>query len=279
MTVSPVELAPGMSVGGTGFVFIAGQCVIEDPESTLEGARRIAALAHRLGLSLIFKASFDKANRTSIKSFRGPGLDEGLSVLRAVRDETGLPVTTDVHLPEQCEATAEVCDVLQIPAFLCRQTDLLVEAGKTGRAVTVKKGQFMAPEDMRYAVEKVANAGNSRIAVIERGAAFGYRNLVVDMRVFPVLHDLGIPVIYDATHSLQLPGAGEGSTAGERRFAEPLARAAVAAGADGLFMEVHPDPDSAKSDASTQLSIDRAEALAVSLLELRRTLAASVPLA
>jgi 2-dehydro-3-deoxyphosphooctonate aldolase (KDO 8-P synthase) len=279
VTVQPVELAPGITVGGDSFPFIAGPCVIESEEATVETARRLAAMAHRLGLPLVFKASFDKANRSSIKSYRGPGLEEGLRVLRRVREETGLPLLTDVHEPGQCAAVAEVCDVLQIPAFLCRQTDLLLAAARTGRAVNVKKGQFLAPEDARHAVAKAAAVGNHRVFVTERGVSFGYHNLVVDMRSFAMLHDLGIAVIFDVTHSLQLPGQGDGTTGGDRRFAEPLARAAVAAGADGLFMEVHPDPDHALSDAATQLPLARAEALAMGVLEIRQALRASVPLA
>jgi 2-dehydro-3-deoxyphosphooctonate aldolase (KDO 8-P synthase) len=279
LTVQPVELAPGVTIGGESFPFIAGPCVIESEERTLEAARRLAALAHRLALPLLFKSSFDKANRSSLKSYRGPGLAEGLRVLRRVREETGLPLLTDVHEPAQCGPAAEVCDVLQIPAFLCRQTDLLLAAGRTGRAVNVKKGQFLSPEDARWAVDKVAATGNHRVFVTERGVSFGYHNLVVDMRAFTVLHELGIPVVFDVTHSLQLPGGGDGTTGGDRRFAEPLARAAVAAGADGLFMEVHPDPASALSDAATQLPLDRAEDLAMAVLEVRRALRATVPLA
>jgi 2-dehydro-3-deoxyphosphooctonate aldolase (KDO 8-P synthase) len=277
--VRAIEIAPGVTIGGESFPFIAGPCVLESEELVLDVARRLAAMAHRLGLPLVFKGSFDKANRSSIKSYRGPGLEEGLRVLRLVREETGLPLLTDVHEPAQCERVAEVCDVLQVPAFLSRQTDLLLAAARTGRAVNVKKGQFLAPEDARHAVEKAAAVGNHRVFVTERGVSFGYHNLVVDMRSFAILHELGIPVVYDATHSLQLPGSGEGTTGGDRRFAEPLARAAVAAGADGLFMEVHPDPDRALSDAATQLPLDRAEALALSALEIRRALQAAVPLA
>jgi 2-dehydro-3-deoxyphosphooctonate aldolase (KDO 8-P synthase) len=278
-TVRPFELAPGVTVGGDSFPFIAGPCLIESEELALGVALRLAAMSHRLGLPLVFKASFDKANRTSIKSARGPGLTEGLRILRKVREETGLPLLTDVHEPAQCGPAAEVCDVLQIPAFLCRQTDLLLAAARTGRAVNVKKGQFLAPEDARHAVAKAAAVGNHRVFVTERGASFGYHNLVVDMRGFTILHELGIPVVFDVTHSLQLPGGGDGTTGGDRRFAEPLARAAVAAGADGLFMEVHPDPDHALSDAATQLPFERAEALAMSALEIRRAMRASVPLA
>ena len=274
MTVPSVELAPGVVVGGGGdsLPVIAGPCVIENEELAVEMAHTLAAMAERLGIALVFKSSFDKANRTSISSFRGPGLEEGLRVLEIVKKETGLPVLTDVHESGQCEPAARVCDVLQIPAFLCRQTDLVVAAAKTGRAVNVKKGQFVAPDDMRRVVEKARASGNDRVTVTERGVSFGYHNLVVDMRSFAMLHDDGIPVIYDVTHSLQLPGGGEQS-GGMRRYAEPLARAAVAAGADGVFLEVHPDPEHALSDSAVQLDPERAEKLLESLLQVRRALA------
>jgi len=263
-----------MSIGGATFPVIAGPCVIESEETTFLAAELVAEIARRLQLTLIFKASFDKANRSSGKAFRGPGLVEGLRVLAEVRRRFGFPLLTDVHEPGQCEAAAEVVDVLQIPAFLCRQTDLLVAAAKTGRAVNVKKGQFMAPDDMRRVVEKIRATGNDRVTVTERGAAFGYHNLVVDMRSFAWMQRDGIPVIYDVTHSLQLPGAGTEGTSGAREFAEPLARAAVAAGADGLFLEVHPDPDHALSDRDTQLPPARAEALLASLLRVRAAVTA-----
>jgi 2-dehydro-3-deoxyphosphooctonate aldolase (KDO 8-P synthase) len=280
-----VELAPGVRIGiggGTGgdagadrpFPVIAGPCVIESEELAVGMARMLAAMARRLGLALVFKSSFDKANRSSIASFRGPGLDEGLRILGVVRQETGLPVLTDVHEPHQCEPAAEVCDVLQIPAFLCRQTDLVVAAARTGRAVNIKKGQFMAPDDMLKVVDKArgaAGGGNGRVTVTERGVSFGYHNLVVDMRSFAMLHEDGIPVIYDVTHSLQLPGGGAES-GGLRRYAEPLARAAVAAGADGVFLEVHPDPGHARSDSAVQLDPERAERLLASLLAVRGAL-------
>jgi len=274
MPVKPVELAPGILVGGEALPVIAGPCVVESEERTLETAHVLAAMAERLGLPLVFKSSFDKANRGSIQSFRGPGLEEGLRVLRLVKEETGLPVLTDVHEPDQCGPAAEVCDVLQIPAFLCRQTDLVVAAARTGRPVNVKKGQFMAPDDMRRVVDKARSTGNDRVTVTERGCSFGYHDLVVDMRSFAMLHDDGVAVIYDVTHSLQLPGAAGEESGGLRRFAEPLARAAVAAGADGLFLEVHPDPDRALSDRAVQLDPERAEALLRSLVALRRTLVA-----
>ncbi len=276
MAVHPVELAPGImvggAVGGDALPVIAGPCVVESEERTLETAHVLAAMAERLGLPLVFKSSFDKANRSSIGTFRGPGLEEGLRVLRLVKEETGLPVLTDVHEPDQCGPVAEVCDVLQIPAFLCRQTDLVVAAARTGRAVNIKKGQFMAPDGMRRIVDKARSVGNDRVTVTERGVSFGYQNLVVDMRSFAMMQDDGIAVIYDVTHSLQLPGAAGEESGGLRRFAEPLARAAVAAGADGLFLEVHPDPDRALSDKAVQLDPERAEALLKSLIALRKSL-------
>jgi 2-dehydro-3-deoxyphosphooctonate aldolase (KDO 8-P synthase) len=274
MTVHTVELAPGIRIGGDGsetLPVIAGPCVIENEDLVLDTAHALAAMAERLGVGLVFKSSFDKANRSALGSFRGPGLEEGLRVLRLVKQETGLPVLTDVHEPGQCAPAAEVCDVLQIPAFLCRQTDLVVAAARTGRAVNIKKGQFMAPDDMKKIVDKARSAGNENVTVTERGASFGYHNLVVDMRSFAMLQDEGIPVIYDITHSLQLPGGGTES-GGQRRFAEPLARAAVAAGADGVFLEIHPDPERALSDAAVQLPPERAEALLRSLVALRRAL-------
>jgi 2-dehydro-3-deoxyphosphooctonate aldolase (KDO 8-P synthase) len=273
MAAQPVELAPGIRIGGDALPVLAGPCVIESEELVLEMAHTLAALAERLGIGLVFKSSFDKANRSALGSFRGPGLAEGLRVLRLVKEETGLPVITDVHEPEQCAPAAEVCDVLQIPAFLCRQTDLVVAAARTGRAVNIKKGQFMAPDDMRKIVDKARSAGNPNVTVTERGASFGYHNLVVDMRSFALMQDEGIPVIYDITHSLQLPGGGTES-GGQRRFAEPLARAAIAAGADGVFLEIHPDPERALSDAAVQLDPERAERLLRSLIGLRKALKA-----
>ncbi len=270
-----VDLAPGVVIGdgSAELPTIAGPCVIESEEFTLRTAELVAGIGRRLGLQLIFKASFDKANRSSIQTFRGPGLVEGLRILAQVKQATGLPLLTDVHEPAQCGPAAEVCDVLQIPAFLCRQTDLVLAAARTGRALNVKKGQFMAPDDMRRVVDKARSAGNDRVTVTERGVSFGYHNLVVDMRSFELMHADGIPVIYDVTHSLQLPGAGAEETGGDRRFAAPLARAAVAAGADGVFLEVHPNPAAALSDRSTQLDPPSAESLLASLIALRRALA------
>jgi 2-dehydro-3-deoxyphosphooctonate aldolase (KDO 8-P synthase) len=281
--VAPVELAPGISIGAAADALpvIAGPCVLESEELALATARTLAGIAASLGLPLIFKSSFDKANRSSIDSFRGPGLARGLEILAAVKVATGLPLLTDVHEPAHCEPAAAVCDVLQIPAFLCRQTDLIAAAAATGRAVNIKKGQFMAPDDMRAVVEKARRGGNSRITVTERGTSFGYHNLVVDMRGFALLHADGIAVIYDVTHSLQLPGAAASPTpsphpvqesGGDRRFALPLALAAVAAGADGLFLEVHPDPPRALSDRAVQLAPAAALALLRAAAALRRAL-------
>ncbi len=266
-----IEIAPGVSIGGEIFPVIAGPCAVESEGLVLEAARAVRAIAERLDLRLIFKASFDKANRSSFDSFRGLGLEPALAILARAKAETGLPVLTDVHEPHQCERVAEVADVLQIPAFLCRQSDLIQAAAETGRTVNLKKGQFMAPDQMPRAVDKVRRAGNDRVFVTERGVCFGYHNLVVDMRGFAMMQSAGIPVVFDATHSLQLPGGGE-TTGGAREFAEPLARAAVAAGADGVFLEVHPRPDEALSDAATQLPPARAEALLRSLLAIRGAL-------
>jgi 2-dehydro-3-deoxyphosphooctonate aldolase (KDO 8-P synthase) len=268
-----VELAPGIAVGGGGpLPVIAGPCVVESEELTFEAARAVASIAKRLGVPLVFKASFDKANRSSISAFRGPGLQDGLRILAAVKRELGLPLLTDVHEPAQCAPAAEVCDVLQIPAFLCRQTDLVVAAARTGRAINLKKGQFMAPDDMRRVVDKARSVGNHRVTVTERGFSFGYHNLVVDMRTFAWMQRDGIPVVYDVTHSLQLPGAEVEGTGGAREFAEPLARAAVAAGADAVFLEVHPRPAEARSDRATQLDPERAERLLADLLAIRGAL-------
>jgi 2-dehydro-3-deoxyphosphooctonate aldolase (KDO 8-P synthase) len=268
-----IELAPGVVVGaGRPLPVIAGPCVIESAEFTFGIAATVAAIAARLGVPTVFKASFDKANRSAGSTFRGPGLDEGMRVLAEVKRRTGLPVLTDVHEASQCERVAATCDVLQIPAFLCRQTDLVFAAARTGRALNIKKGQFMAPDDMRRIVDKARSVGNEKVAVTERGASFGYHNLVVDMRSFAWMQRDGIAVIYDVTHSLQLPGAAGDSTGGQREFAEPLARAAVAAGADGLFLEIHPDPVNALSDKETQLDPERAERLLVELIALRALL-------
>jgi 2-dehydro-3-deoxyphosphooctonate aldolase (KDO 8-P synthase) len=247
--------------GGGPLLLIAGPCVIEREEHTLALARAIQEIARRCGLPCVFKASYDKANRTSIRSFRGPGLDEGLRILAAVKAATGLPILTDIHEPAQAAPVAEVADILQIPAFLSRQTDLLVAAARTARAVNIKKGQFLSPLDMRFAVEKVVASGNPRVFVTERGSSFGYNNLVVDMRALPQLRGLGCPVVFDATHSLQLPGGGDGKTAGQAQYIPALASAAVAAGVDGVFIEVHDTPSVAPSDAENALPLERLEDL------------------
>ncbi len=264
--VSSVEIASITMGAGHPLVLIAGPCVIEGEEHALKVARAVQSVARRRGVPCVFKASYDKANRTSLRSFRGPGLDEGLRILRAIKASTGMPILTDIHEPGQAERVAEVADVLQIPAFLSRQTDLIVAAARTGRAVNIKKGQFLSPRDMRFAVEKVTASGNQRVFVTERGVSFGYNNLVVDMRAFPQLHELGFPVVFDATHSLQLPGAGDGRTSGQAQFIPTLAAAAVAAGVDGVFVEVHDDPSVAPSDAENALALDQLDPLLARLV-------------
>jgi 2-dehydro-3-deoxyphosphooctonate aldolase (KDO 8-P synthase) len=259
--VNKVRIADNVVLGGRELVLIAGPCVIESPEHVIALGGAIAAIAQRVGLPYVFKASFDKANRTSASSFRGPGLVDGLKALQGVKDAHGVPVLTDIHSPEQAAPVAEVADVLQIPAFLSRQTDLIVAAAQTGRVVNIKKGQFLAPKDMKHAVAKVVAAGNPNVCLTERGFSFGYNNLVVDMRGFPMMRELGVPVIFDITHSLQLPGGGDGVTAGLAQYITPLARAGVGAGVDGIFLEVHEDPTKAKSDAQNALKLDLLEPL------------------
>lgn len=257
MQIADVNIGPGAPL-----CLIAGPCVIESRDHALDLATRLAGMARRQGAPLIFKASYDKANRTSVDSYRGPGLEEGLRILAEIRQSTGLPILTDVHEPGQVAPAAEVCDVLQIPAFLSRQTDLLLEAGRSGRAVNIKKGQFLSPWDVRHAAEKVASTGNTRILLTERGASFGYNNLVVDMRSLIILREFGFPVILDVTHGLQLPGGagpaggGHPSSGGQPHFIEPLARAGVAAGVDGIFVEVHEQPERALSDGPNALRLD-----------------------
>ncbi|MEW6320766.1 MAG: 3-deoxy-8-phosphooctulonate synthase [Acidobacteriota bacterium] len=247
--------------GGHPLAFILGPCVIESAAHVLEIAHAVRDITARVGVPCVFKASFDKANRTSLGSFRGPGLADGLRALAHVKAATGLPLLTDIHEPAQAAPAADVADILQIPAFLSRQTDLLVAAAATGRVVNVKKGQFLAPRDMRHVVGKLTAAGTSRILLTERGVSFGYNNLVVDMRALPMMRELGYPVVFDVTHSLQLPGAGDGVTAGLAEYIAPLARAGVAAGVDGVFMEVHDDPARARSDAANALRLDLLEPL------------------
>jgi 2-dehydro-3-deoxyphosphooctonate aldolase (KDO 8-P synthase) len=254
--------------GGAPLALIAGPCVIESGDHAAMIAESLVTIAARCGVPFIFKASYDKANRTSLRSFRGPGLEEGLAVLAGIKSRLGVPLLTDIHEVCQAGPAAEVADVLQIPAFLSRQTDLIVAAARTGRTINIKKGQFLAPADMKYAIAKVTDSGNAQVFVTERGVSFGYNNLVVDMRAFPMLRSLGYPVVYDATHSLQLPGGGDGVTAGQAEYIEPLASAAVAAGIDGLFVEVHDNPPKAKSDAQNALPLDRVEPLLRHLLRL-----------
>ena len=240
---------------------IAGPCVIESEQLAIETAGRIAEIAKSLGMPYVFKSSFDKANRTSIKSFRGPGLEKGLQVLAKVKTQVGVPILTDVHTEEQATEAGQVVDVLQIPAFLCRQTDLLIAAANTGKVVNVKKGQFLSPLEMANAVKKIEECGNSRIVLTERGSSFGYNNLVVDMRSFPILRSFGYPVVFDATHSVQLPGGGGTQSSGQREFVEPLACAAAGAGVDGFFMEVHPNPDEALSDGPNMVPLHQLKSL------------------
>ncbi len=254
-----------IAIGAGELFLIAGPCVIESESHVRKMADAVQRIAGDLQFPLIFKASYDKANRTSLKSFRGPGLSEGVRILRDLREQTGLPVLTDVHEPDDCAAVAEGVDVLQIPAFLCRQTDLLVAAARTGRAVNVKKGQFVAPWDMRYTVEKIKESGNGRVFLTERGSTFGYNNLVVDMRSLAIMRGL-TPVVFDGTHSVQTPSAANGVSGGQPEFIPLLARAAVAAGVDGIFLEVHDDPAHAKSDGANALHLDLLKPLLQSLL-------------
>jgi 2-dehydro-3-deoxyphosphooctonate aldolase (KDO 8-P synthase) len=240
---------------------IAGPCVIESEQLAMETAGQIAEIAKSLGIPYVFKSSFDKANRTSIKSYRGPGVVEGLAVLARVKKHIGVPVLTDVHTEEQATEAGKVVDMLQIPAFLCRQTDLIIAAAKTGKVVNVKKGQFLSPLEMGNAVKKVEECGNRRIVLTERGSSFGYNNLVVDMRSFPILRTFGYPVVFDATHSVQLPGGGGTKSSGQREFVEPLACAAAGAGVDGFFMEVHPNPDEALSDGPNMVPLHHLKSL------------------
>jgi 2-dehydro-3-deoxyphosphooctonate aldolase (KDO 8-P synthase) len=268
---NPATIGPYQCGRGKPLLLIAGPCVIESEELTLSIARRLKEMAAGLPLQLVFKASFDKANRTSAAAYRGSGLEAGLQVLRRVKAETGLPVTTDIHDASQAAPAAEVCDLLQIPAFLCRQTDLLVAAGTTGRAVNVKKGQFVAPWDMKHAIAKLESAGCRDVLLCERGTFFGYGRLVNDMRSIPEMKSLGVPVIFDATHSVQEPGGLGGATGGNRAMVEPLARAATAIGIDGLFFETHPEPDKSPSDGPNMVPLDQFPALVDRIIRIRQT--------
>lgn len=271
METRRISIAPGYEIGGGAPpLFFAGPCVIESRQHSLAMASRLKEIGEETGARVVFKSSYDKANRSSKDSFRGPGLAEGLDILADVKAKTGLPVISDIHAPEQAEAAAKVLDVLQIPAFLSRQTDLLLAAAGTGKPLNIKKGQFLAPDDMKNVVEKCAAAGNEDLLLCERGTSFGYHNLVVDMRSFPMMRALGYPVVYDATHSLQLPGGGK-ETGGLKQYAPALARAAAATGfVDGFFLEVHDNPDAALSDRSTQLDVRGVPELLRSLLAISR---------
>lgn len=268
---NPATIGPHRCGKGSPLLVIAGPCVIENRELTMSIARRLKEIAAGLPIQLVFKASFDKANRTSIDSFRGPGLDGGVAILDEVRRETGLPVTTDIHESYQAAPVGAVCDLIQIPAFLARQTDLLAAAAQTGRAVNVKKGQFLAPWDMRHVVSKLNAAGCENVMLTERGTFFGYGRLVNDMRAIPQMQQIGPPVIFDATHSVQEPGGLGGTTGGNREMVEPLARAAVALGVDGLFFETHPDPGQSPSDGPNMVPLDDVGELLERLVKIRQT--------
>jgi 2-dehydro-3-deoxyphosphooctonate aldolase (KDO 8-P synthase) len=258
------------------FIIIAGPCVIESWDVIYNTALALKDISRELGFSLVFKSSFDKANRTSIDSFRGPGLTEGLKMLADIKSKLGLELLSDVHEESQCAAAGQVLDVLQIPAFLCRQTDLIVAAAKTGKAINIKKGQFVAPHDMNNSIRKVLDAGNDNVFLTERGTTFGYNNLVVDFRSIPIMQETGFPVVFDATHSVQLPGGGGNVSSGQRQYVPTLARAAVAAGCDGLFMEVHPNPDVAKSDGANQVPLSQVKELISQCLKIHQ-LSQSLP--
>jgi 2-dehydro-3-deoxyphosphooctonate aldolase (KDO 8-P synthase) len=268
---NPATIGPYRCGAGQPLLVIAGPCVLEDEATALAIAERLQQIAERLAIPLVFKASFDKANRTSVTSYRGPGLEAGVAILRRVKEATGLPVTTDIHQPDQAAAAAEVCDLLQIPAFLARQTDLLLAAARTGRAVNVKKGQFLAPGDMEHVVGKLEAGGCRHVLLCERGTFFGYGRLVNDMRSIPEMQSLGVPVLFDATHSVQEPGGLGGLTGGNRRMVEPLARAAAAVGVDGLFLETHPTPETSPSDAANMVPLDQLAGLLERLLAIRQT--------
>lgn len=274
MAVKKVEIREKITCGDPdgSFMLLAGPCVIESREHALKMARRIKEVADKLNISYVFKSSYDKANRSSITSYRGPGLDRGLEILAEIKEELGLPVLSDVHSPEQALQAGEALDIVQIPAFLSRQTDLVVAAGETGKTVNVKKGQFLSPGDMGNVVEKIRSTGNEKILLTERGTCFGYNNLIVDMTSLPKMRALGYPVVFDATHSVQLPGGAGDSSGGEREYAPTLTRAAVAAGIDALFLEVHDNPPQAKSDSATMLPLERLEEVLREALTLDRAL-------
>ncbi len=270
-TNNPLQLGNYRCGTGEPLLLIAGPCVLESSAAALEIAQTLQETLSPLNVQLVFKASFDKANRTRLDAYRGPGLQAGLEILDQVRQQTGLPVTTDIHEPSQAAIAAEVCELLQIPAFLARQTDLLVAAAQTGKAVNVKKGQFLAPHDMAHVVEKLAASGCPDVMVCERGTFFGYGRLVNDMQALPQLQQLGVPVVFDATHSVQEPGSLNGATGGNHRMVEPLARAAIAIGIDGLFLETHPHPENSPSDGANMVPLAELPALIDRLLKLRKT--------
>ncbi|WP_035388169.1 3-deoxy-8-phosphooctulonate synthase [Bacillus sp. SB49] len=256
--------------GNNPFVLIAGPCVLEDQQEAIENAKRVKEITDRLEIPYVYKASFDKANRSSIHSYRGPGLEKGLEMLAAIKEEVGVPVTSDIHTPDQAAAAGEVLDIIQIPAFLCRQTDLLVEAAKTGKVVNVKKGQFLAANDMKNVVTKLQESGNDNTLLTERGSTFGYNNLVVDMRSLVTMRELGAPVVFDATHSVQIPGGNGTSTGGKREFVPYLSRAAASIGIDGLFMEVHPEPEKSPSDGPNMVRMEELEEILKPIKEIDR---------
>jgi 2-dehydro-3-deoxyphosphooctonate aldolase (KDO 8-P synthase) len=263
----------GLQIGASApLTIIAGPCVIEDADTTLQIAAFLKQLSQEMDLQLVFKASFDKANRTSIHSFRGPGMEKGLKILARVKSELGLAILSDVHESSQVDQAAQVLDIIQIPAFLCRQTDFLLAAARSSKPINIKKGQFLAPWDMANTVEKIRSTGNQKIMLTERGATFGYNNLVVDFRGIQIMQSTGCPVIFDATHSVQLPGGDGTSSGGQRKFAPVLARAAVAAGADGIFIEVHPDPDKALCDGPNSLALDQLRSLFLQLIAIRKAI-------
>ena len=272
MAENPIQIGDLKCGRNQPLLVIAGPCVLENEELAEQIAKHLKSTCESLNLPFIFKASFDKANRTSLDSYRGIGLESGLSILASVKEKLGVPVTTDIHLPQQAKPVGEVCDLLQIPAFLARQTDLLIAAAETGRAVNVKKGQFMAPWDMKHVVSKLEGAGCDQIMLTERGTFFGYGNLINDMRSLPEMQQLGVPVVYDATHSVQQPSAAGGKTGGNREMVAPLARAAVAVGCDAIFLETHPEPHKSPSDGPNMVPLDEVQTLLKQLLNIRNAL-------
>lgn len=266
--VKEVKISDKITIGNSRITLLAGPCVIESEDLVMEVAAKLKEITDKLGINLVFKSSFDKANRTSIHGFRGPGIEKGLEILNKVKEKYGVPLVTDIHEPWQCEAAAKVIDIIQIPAFLSRQTDLLVAAAQTGKAVNVKKGQFLAPWDMKNVVSKFEEAGNTNIMLCERGASFGYNNLVVDMRSLLEMRKFGYPVVFDATHSVQIPGGKGSATDGNREYVYPLMKAAVSIGVDAVFAEVHPDPDKGMSDGPNMLRLDDMEEILTNILKI-----------